>query len=373
MLEIYTKENLTDHLPQYLEEIKKLNSNEVLEEITKLKKELSKEITIVGHHYQQDDIIKFADITGDSLALAQKAAKETTPYIVFCGVHFMAETADILGKNQTVVLPDLNAGCSMADMANLEEVEKAHEFITSCLSEKDKIIPITYVNSSAAIKSFTGKYDGMTCTSSNAEKVIRKAFDIGTKLFFFPDQHLGRNTCYFKMGIPLHEMVIYDPRRKNGGLTKEQVQKAKVILWYGHCSVHQGFKTLHIEQMRKTSPKTKVIVHPECEFDVVASADDSGSTAYIIDRIKEGKPGDSFAVGTEINLVSRLQKLYPELEIKSLSPYQCLCATMYRIRPEWLLASLKAIKDGNPINVIKVPEEIKHYSRLALERMLELS
>lgn len=348
-----------------------LNDEQVLDHIRELKEELKEQVVILGHHYQQDDIIQFADFTGDSLKLAKDAQSLSRPYILFCGVHFMAETADMLSTSeQKVILPDLNAGCSMADMANRVEVDRCWDYLTSCTS--DKIIPITYINCSADLKAFVGLHEGAICTSSNAKKIITWGLNQGQKLLFFPDQHLGRNTC-FELGIKLDEMVIFDPRRKNGGLNPEQVKKAKVILWYGYCSVHQGFKKEHIDHVRSTDPNAVVIVHPECSFDVVSASDLNGSTAYIIDVITKAKPGSCFAVGTEINLVSRLASVMPDKTIYSLSPYQCLCATMYRVRPRWLLTSLEAIKNGNPINVIKVDPEVTYWSLKALDRMLALS
>lgn len=366
MLELYQETQSTK--PLITED--ELSDQEVLEEIKALKEELKDRLVILGHHYQQDDVIDFADHTGDSLKLAQIAEKLKKEFILFCGVHFMAETADMLTDNSTqVILPDLNAGCSMADMANRREIDIAWDFLGQ--STKASIIPITYINCSANLKAFVGEKGGSICTSSNAKKIITWALNKGEKLLFFPDQHLGRNTC-FDLGIPLEDMVVFDPRRKNGGLTPDQVDQAKVILWYGFCSVHQGFNKEQIDHLRQTEPDRKVIVHPECSFEVVQAADDSGSTAYIIEQIKKAKPGSKFAIGTEINLVNRLAQNYPSLNITSLSPYQCLCTTMYRVRPRWLLASLRAIKAGTPINIIKVDPETTKQSIKALNRMLEI-
>ncbi len=345
-----------------------LSDAEVLQELSELKKELKKDVIVLGHHYQQDDIISFCDYTGDSLQLAKVAATLSHPYIIFCGVHFMAETADMLtSKSQKVILPDLKAGCSMADMANRYDIDLAWDFMTSSTAEK--IVPVTYINCAATLKDFVGENGGAICTSSNAEKIISWALSQGEKLLFFPDQHLGRNTC-FKMGIPLEDMVVYNPKRRNGGLTSEQIQKAKVILWYGFCSVHQGFTKDQVLKIKETHPQMKVIVHPECSFDVVSEAHDNGSTSYIINEIEKAPSGSEFAVGTEINLVNRLSQQFPDKKIISLSPYQCLCTTMYRVRPRWLLASFRAIKDNKPINIITVPEEIKANSLKALDRML---
>ena len=357
-----------NHKPTISEE--ELSDEGVLLELAQLKQELKDKVVVLGHHYQQDDIIKFCDYTGDSLQLAREAAKLSHPYIIFCGVHFMAETADMLTKkNQKVILPDLAAGCSMADMANRFDIDRAWEFLTSATSEK--IIPVTYINCAASLKAFVGDHDGSICTSSNAEKVIAWALTQGQKLLFFPDQHLGRNTC-FKMGIPLSAMVIYNPQLLNGGLTAEQIQNAKVILWHGFCSVHQGFNKDQILAVKKNNPQMKVIVHPECSFDVVQAADDNGSTSYIIDQIEKSPAGSQFAIGTEINLVNRLAHLHKDKKIISLSPYQCLCTTMYRVRPRWLLASFRAIKENNPINVITVPNDIAESSLKALDRMMAI-
>lgn len=370
MLDIYGDLTTKDHLPTIPEN--ELSDEEVLKELTAIKKRLGSKVVVLGHHYQQDDVISFADITGDSLELARKAAELTEPeYIMFCGVHFMAETADMLTSDrQKVILPDLRAGCSMADMANRREIDIAWKYLTECTSEK--IVPITYINCSAALKSFVGENNGSICTSSNAEKIITWGLSQGEKLLFFPDQHLGRNTCH-KLGIKLSDMVVYDPRRQHGGLTPEQIQKAKVILWYGYCSVHQGFNRSQIDHWRATDPERKTIVHPECSFEVVEASDLAGSTSYIINQIKAAAPGTKFAVGTEINLVNRLAAQFPHLDIKSLSPYQCLCTTMYRVRPRWLLESFRAIENNNPINIIKVDEHTKTFAMKALDQMLSIS
>jgi quinolinate synthase len=347
-----------------------LSDADVIIELKKIKEELKDQVVVLGHHYQQDDVISFADITGDSLQLAREAANLDRPYIIFCGVHFMAETTDMLTKpHQKVILPDLRAGCSMADMAKRSEIDKAWAFMQK--STKAKIIPVTYINCAATLKAFVGDNDGSICTSSNAEKIIGWSLGQGEKLLFFPDQHLGRNTC-FKMGIPLSEMVVYNPNMLNGGLTSEQVDKAKVILWYGFCSVHQGFTLEQVHATKKRDPEMTVIVHPECNFEWTQAADENGSTTYIIDKIAKSPDGSKFAVGTEINLVNRLAQEFPDKTIVSLSPYQCLCTTMYRVRPRWLLASFRAIRDHKPINIITVPEDIARSSIKALNRMLEI-
>lgn len=366
MINLYDKKE--SHLPPISES--EMSDEDVLVETQKLKNKLQDKVIILGHHYQQDDIISFADITGDSLQLAREAAKLTHEYIIFCGVHFMAETADMLSQShQKVILPDLKAGCSMADMAQKWDIEKAWEYLSK--STQEKIIPITYINCSADLKAFVGKNNGSICTSSNARKIIEWAYTQGEKLLFFPDQHLGRNTC-FEMGIKPDEMIIYDPNQWNGGVTPKQIQNAKVILWYGYCSVHQGFNLSQIEHLRKTDPSRKIIVHPECAFDVVQNADLNGSTSYILETISKAEAGSKFAIGTEINLVNRLARNYPHVDIISLSPYQCLCTTMYRVRPRWLLASLRAIESGCATNIIKVDDEIKKYSLIALNKMLAI-
>jgi quinolinate synthase len=369
MLDFYEDTNDTDHKPVISKE--ELSDDDVIVEIHKLKKELKDKVVVLGHHYQQDDVFQFSDYKGDSLKLARDAAKLTHEYVVFCGVHFMAETADMLtGDNQKVILPDMNAGCSMADMADRTQIDIAWKNITNATSEK--IVPITYINCTAALKSFVGENGGSICTSSNAHKVISWALDEGEKLLFFPDQHLGRNTC-FDLGIPLEDMIIYNPNMQNGGVTADQIAKAKVILWYGYCSVHQGFNAKQVETIKKNDPQMKVIVHPECSFEVVQAADMNGSTAMIIETIKNSAPGSKWAVGTEVNLVKRLQTEYPDKTITSLSPYQCLCTTMYRVRPRWLLETFRSIKRGEAINIIKVSDEVKENSLKALDRMLQIS
>lgn len=358
-----------DHLPRISEE--ELSDQQVLEELQSIRQKLGDRLVVLGHHYQQDDVISLADHTGDSLQLAREAAKLKSEYIIFCGVHFMAETADMLSQpHQKVILPDMNAGCTMADMANRSEIDRAWKRLGQVSS--DKIIPITYINCSALLKDFVGANEGAICTSSNAKKVISWALEQGEKLLFFPDQHLGRNTC-FELGIGLDEMIVYNPNLKDGGVTDDQVRKAKVILWYGYCSVHQGFTTAQVEQIKKNDPDMTIIVHPECSFDVVQASDMNGSTSFIIETIKNSPAGSKWAVGTEINLVNRLAQQFPDKKIQSLSPYQCLCATMYRVRPRWLLESFRSILREDPINVIKVPEEVKKNSLKALDRMLKIS
>ena len=367
MLNFYELDD--DHLPKIKEE--ELSEEQVLQEIAKIQKELGKQVVILGHHYQQDDIISFADYKGDSLQLAKEAANLDAEYVIFCGVHFMAETADMLTKpHQKVILPDMNAGCSMADMANRREIDRAWDFIQASTSEK--VIPITYINCDAQLKDFVGSHEGAICTSSNAEKVITWALNKGEKLLFFPDQHLGRNTCS-TLGISLDEMVVYNPNRQNGGLTSDQINKAKVILWYGFCSVHQGFDVSQVKKIKSEEPDRTVIVHPECNYEVFQESHMAGSTSYIINTIKDAPAGSKWAIGTEINLVNRLAAAYPHLDIISLSPFQCLCTTMYRVRPRWLLESLRSIKNKQPINIITVTDEVKENSLKALDRMLNIS
>lgn len=360
----------SDHLPAISPQ--ELSDEQVMKELKEIREELGDRVVVLGHHYQQDDVISLADHTGDSLQLAKEAAKLDAEYIIFCGVHFMAETADMLTKaNQKVILPDMNAGCTMADMANRFDIDKAWSYMQEAAAG-EKIVPITYINCDALLKDFVGRHDGAICTSSNAEKIIKWALDSGDKLLFFPDQHLGRNTCY-DLGIGLDEMVIYNPNLQNGGLTPEQIKKAKVILWYGYCSVHQGFNKEQVAKIKSEDPETTVIVHPECSFDVVQAADMAGSTSYIINTIQAAPAGSKWAVGTEINLVNRLAKKFPDQEIRSLSPYQCLCATMYRVRPRWLLESFRSIKRNDPINIITVSEDVRKNSLKALDRMLKIS
>ncbi|MCC7429899.1 quinolinate synthase NadA [bacterium] len=346
-------------------------SIEVLERIQAAKQKLGKKVVILGHYYQRDDVFQFADIIGDSFELSRKAALVDAKYIVFCGVHFMAESADILtSENQIVVLPDLKAGCSMADMADISEVEEAWEEIKSVT--KDAIIPITYMNSTAAIKAFCGRNGGTVCTSSNAEKIFEWAFSQGKKLFFFPDQHLGKNTSY-KMGIPLEKMILWNQKENFGGNIESEIQNSQVILWKGFCSVHQHFKPQYADLFRKMYPEIKILVHPECDFDTVQKADLVGSTSFIINSIKNSGTGSKWAVGTEINLINRLAKENPDKFITSLSPYSCHCSTMYRISAEALMIVLENLVVDKVLNQIKVPENIAKDAKTALSKMLEIS
>jgi len=338
--------------------------------IAAAKARLGGDVVILGHHYQRDEVVKFADFRGDSLKLSQQAAAASARFIVFCGVHFMAESADILRRhNQAVVLPDLNAGCSMADMAEIGQVEACWRELEA-VGER-KIVPITYMNSSAAIKAFTGRNGGAVCTSSNAARVIRWAFERGERILFLPDEHLGRNTAY-ALGIPLDQMVVWDPSKELGGNRPEEIRRARVLLWKGYCSVHQRFLPEHVDRVRRERPGIRVIVHPECQFEVVQKADAVGSTEQILRTVTAGEPGSAWAVGTEIHLVNRLGKELTDREIISLDPHVCVCTTMFRITPQHLCWVLENLADGHMVNRIAVDEEMKKWARVALERMLAI-
>lgn len=353
--------------PSYLEE-----KEEVLtKRIAQRKNELGDNLLILGHHYQQEAVFKFADLVGDSLKLARAASEKKTPYIVFCGVHFMAETADILtDDDQTIILPDLRAGCPMADMASIEDVEEAWQDLSKTVAGAT-IVPITYVNSSAKIKAFVGEKGGSVCTSSNAERVLTWALEKGDKVIFFPDEHLGRNSAY-ALGIPEDEVVLWNREEPLGGNTPEQLAKAKIILWDGYCTVHMQFTAAQVDNWRQKDPNIQVIVHPECSNEVVSKADHYGSTEVIINTIKDSGSGTSWAVGTEINLVNRLRKQHPDKNIHSLSPFQCLCSTMYRIKPGYLLWTLDNIVSGKIANQITVDQITAESAKLSLNRMLEI-
>jgi quinolinate synthase len=332
---------------------------------------LGKDVVILGHHYQRDEVVKFADFRGDSLKLSHQAAEAQGRYIVFCGVHFMAESADILRRDhQVVVLPDLNAGCSMADMADIGQVVACWSELAAVL-DTSKIIPVTYMNSTAAIKSFTGEQGGSVCTSSNAAAVMSWAFEQGEKILFLPDEHLGRNTGY-RMGIPLDEMIVWDPYQALGGNSPEALRQARVILWKGYCSVHQRFAPQHVARVRRDFPGIQVIVHPECRFEVTQAADQIGSTEGIIKAVRNAAPGSQWAVGTEIHLVNRLSKELPDRKVMSLDKSVCVCTTMFRITPNHLLWALDSLAAGNVVNQISVDERTRHYARVALDRMLSL-
>jgi quinolinate synthase len=338
--------------------------------IRKAKRGLGSSLVILGHHYQRDDVIEHADITGDSYKLASLGAeRKDARWIVFCGVHFMAESADILRQpHQSVILPDMNAGCSMADMARNDDVLDAGEAL-------DRLgvpfLPVTYMNSTAELKAFCGERDGAVCTSSNCRAVFEWAFAQREPIFFFPDEHLGRNTAV-QMGIPMERIVLWDPARPLGGLTEDQIRGAKVIVWKGCCSVHTKFQLRHVEERRAEDPSVKILVHPEVPHEVVRAADLVGSTEFIIRTLREAPAGSSWAVGTEYHLVQRLAKTMPEKRIAILSKDFCMCATMYRISPQNLLWSLESILSGEPVNVVRVPEATKRWAKTALDRMLQV-
>ncbi|PSH03113.1 MAG: quinolinate synthase [Acidobacteria bacterium] len=336
---------------------------------------LGEQCVVLGHHYQRDEVIQFSDFQGDSWRLSELASKAKGQYIVFCGVHFMAESADILARpDQAVILPDLNAGCSMADMAEISQVENAWEqFVRLGLTTDrgDGITPLTYMNSTAAIKAFVGERGGTVCTSSNAHAAMKWAFERNGKILFLPDQHLGRNTGY-ALNIPLDEMVVWDPHQLQGGQSAEKLRKAKVILWKGHCSVHQRFLPEHADSVRERYEGIKVIVHPECRWEVCQKADDMGSTDKLRRLVAEAPAGAKFAIGTEIHLVNRLAKQNPDKLIVSLNDSGCLCTTMYRISPQHLAWSLENLVEDNVVNQIKVRSAIKHWAKIALDRMLQI-
>ena len=328
---------------------------------------------LLGHHYQRDEVIRFADYTGDSYKLSKIAAETNARYIVFCGVHFMAESADVLGRaGQQVILPDLNAGCSMADMAEISQVEDCWEALERC-ALADETVPITYMNSTAAIKAFCGEHGGLVCTSSNAGKAFAWAFARGKRILFLPDQHLGRNTG-FAMGIPLEQMTVWDPWGLQGGQTKERLSGSRVLLWKGHCSVHQRFLPSHVDQVRAKYPGIQVIVHPECRWEVCQKADALGSTERLIALVEEARAGTMFAIGTEIHLVNRLAKRFAgeDKKIITLDDTGCLCTTMYRISPQHLSWALENLVEGRVVNRIQVRASVKHWARVALDRMLEI-
>ncbi len=369
-----------------------LSDEEMDRRIAAARATLGRRLVILGHHYQRDEVIKFADDTGDSFGLSRRiatrpdadytgdsfklarhiSARPEAEFIVFCGVHFMAESADVLcAPHQKVILPDLAAGCSMADMAAPDQLEMVWEELQQM--GIDRVVPVTYINSAAAIKAFVGERGGTVCTSSNAAATLRWAFERGDTILFLPDQHLGRNTAY-KMGIPLDEMVVWDPNEIFGGLDPDEVQRARIILWKGHCSVHTRFSVAQIEGIRRQHPGVRVIVHPEVPWEVVQAADDNGSTEYILAQVRKSEPGSVWAVGTEIHLVNRLAKeVAPEKTVLSLDQFGCLCSTMFRVSPNHLLWILEELVDGRVHNRIVVPESQKRWNRVALDRMLSIS
>jgi len=371
MMTAYEKEHISERqaLPdRYLG----LSDGEMDRRIAAAKATLGRRLVILGHHYQRDEVIKFADYTGDSYKLARQVSKHPdAEFIVFCGVHFMAESADVLSApHQQVILPDLAAGCSMSDMADPDQLEM-------CWSDLQQmgvagVVPVTYINSAASIKAFCGEQGGVVCTSSNAGATLRWAWERGERILFLPDQHLGRNTAY-KLGVPLDQMVVWDPNEIWGGLEPDAVKRARIILWKGHCSVHARFTVRQIENVRRQHPGIRVIVHPEVTWDVVQAADDSGSTEYIIKQVTDSPAGSIWAVGTEVHLVNRLANQFaPERTVLSLDQFGCLCSTMFRVSPNHLLWVLEGLVDGEVHNRIIVPDDRKQWTRVALDRMLSI-
>jgi quinolinate synthase len=378
VLTAYEKEHLGERQPlpdRYVG----LSDEEMDVRIAAAKATLGRRVVILGHHYQRDEVIKFADYTGDSYKLAQQVSRHPeAEFIVFCGVHFMAESADVLSApHQQVILPDLAAGCSMSDMAAPEQLEACWSDLEQMgfgarAGSKASVVPVTYINSAAAIKAFCGERGGVVCTSSNARATLEWAWRQGERVLFLPDQHLGRNTAY-KLGVPLEQMVVWDPDEIWGGLDPDAVRAARIVLWKGHCSVHTRFTVRQVENLRAQHPGIRVIVHPEVPWDVVQAADDSGSTEYIINQIKTSPAGSMWAVGTEVHLVNRLaRQVYPERTVLSLDQFGCLCSTMFRVSPNHLLWILEGLVDGRVHNRITVPDEQKMWTRVALERMLSI-
>jgi len=371
VLTAYENEHISERQPlpdKYLG----LSDEEMDRRIAAARATLGRRVVILGHHYQRDEVIKFADYTGDSSKLARNVSKHPeAEFIIFCGVHFMAESADVLSADhQQVILPDLAAGCSMADMAAPDQLEM-------CWSDLSQmgiggVIPVTYINSAASIKAICGEHGGTVCTSSNAAATLRWAWERGERILFLPDQHLGRNTAY-KLGVPLDQMVVWDPNEIWGGLEPDAVRRARIILWKGHCSVHTRFTVRQIENIRKEHPGVRVIVHPEVTWDVVQAADDSGSTEYIIDQVGQSPVGSIWAVGTEIHLVNRLaRQMQPDRTVLSIDQFGCLCSTMFRVSPNHLLWILEGLVDGQVHNRIVVPDDRKHWTKVALDRMLSI-
>ncbi len=351
-----------------------LDDGECDARIVAAKNILGKRLAILGHHYQRNEVFKHADFSGDSLKLSQMAAKTDAEFIIFCGVHFMAEVADIVTEGKrTVILPDLAAGCSMADMANLVKVKKCWEELSQVLDPDEKVTPVTYINSAADLKAFCGNHGGIVCTSSNARGVLEWSFSRREKVLFFPDQHLGRNTGV-RMGIPLEQMVTWDFMKPRGGLTDEQIKNAKIILWKGFCSVHQMFKPVHIENFRKQFPNGKVISHPENSYEVVQMSDVVGSTETILRTVRASEPGSHWLVGTELNLVNRLadEVKAKNITVQFMSSTVCMCSTMFRTDPQHLAWVLDNLVVGNVVNQIRVPAEIAKPARAALDLMLEV-
>ena len=367
----YETSHLTER-PPLPERYLGLSDAEMDQRISAAKAALGERLLILGHHYQRDEVIKFADYTGDSFKLARQAsAQREAEYIVFCGVHFMAESADVLsGLDQQVILPDLAAGCSMADMAEVDQLEVCWEELQRMGATR--VVPVTYINSAASIKAFCGEHGGVVCTSSNAEATLRWAWERSDQILFLPDQHLGRNTAY-KMGVPLEQMVVWDPDVPFGDVRPDALRLARMVLWKGHCSVHTRFNVRQVEAIRQRHPGVRIIVHPECTWDVVQAADDSGSTEYIITQVRNGPVGSTWAVGTEVHLVDRLaQTEAPGRTVLTLDPIGCLCSTMFRVSPNHLLWVLEGLLAGHVHNRIVVPDREKHWTRVALDRMLSI-
>jgi quinolinate synthase len=359
-----------------IQDFSRLDDAELDARIVAAKQQLGERLVILGHHYQREEVFRHAHFSGDSLKLSRLAAQSQAEYIVFCGVHFMAEVADILSRpEQTAILPDLAAGCSMADMANLGKVERAWRELHEVLGDADQAVtPVTYINSAADLKAFCGRHGGIVCTSSNARQVLDWSLTQRAKVLFFPDQHLGRNTGY-RMGIPLEEMVTWDFMQPMGGLTPEQIHRAKIILWKGFCSVHQMFRPAHVDAFREKFPEGKVISHPECSFEVCQKSDYVGSTEFIIKTISDSAPGSRWLVGTELNLVNRLNERckHEGKHVHFMSSTICMCSTMFRIDPQHLLWTLENLLEDKVVNGIRVQENIVSDARLALERMFAVS
>ena len=384
VLTAYEKEHLSERQPlpdRYVG----LADEEMDARIAAAKARLGRRVVILGHHYQRDEVIKYADYTGDSFKLARQVSQHPdAEFIVFCGVHFMAESADVLsGDRQQVILPDLAAGCSMSDMAEPDQLEQCWSDLEQMgvlrsetgrarSSDRAGVVPVTYINSAASIKAFCGEHGGVVCTSSNAAATLKWAWERGERILFLPDQHLGRNTAH-QLGVPLDEMVVWDPNEIWGGLEPDAVSRARMILWKGHCSVHARFTVRQIENIRQQHPGVRVIVHPEVTWDVVQAADDSGSTEYIIKTVTESPVGSIWAVGTEIHLVNRLaRELQPGRTVLSLDQFGCLCSTMFRVSPNHLLWVLEGLLDSEVHNRIVVPANQKHWTKVALDRMLSI-
>ncbi len=361
--------------PLAFDDFNALSDHDASERVRAARARLGPKAVLLCHHYQRADIYRHADITGDSLKLSRLASQSDADFIVFCGVHFMAEVADILSRPEQIsILPDLAAGCSMADMASLAKVERAWRELSSLLKPDEKITPVTYINSAADLKAFCGEHGGIVCTSSNAPKILEWSFARREKVLFFPDQHLGRWSGY-KMGIPLDEMVIWNPDLDMGGLSAEQIAKAKIILWHGYCSVHQMFQPAHIAKFREQYPAGKVISHPECSFEVCQQSDAIGSTETIIRTVKESAPGTRWLVGTELNLVERLAEevKHENKIVQFMATTLCMCSTMQRIDPQHLAWTLENLAEGQVVNRITVPEHEAKLAKIALQRMLDAS